>query len=323
MNYYQDYLREQEKDPDSRPRSRRAAGIKRRNERAEVSATLAESSENTEDGFNPSFHASRHEREWILTYLGPFYNDHIITDVLRQVKGGKEATVYCCQADPVTGTELIAAKVYRPRMFRNLRNDALYREGRAVLNDQGKGVRGRREALAMHKRTDFGQGLLHTAWLVNEYETLRVLYDAGGDVPRPFAYNDNAILMEYCGEAGRPAALLHEVRLPPDEALPLFDRLMKNVALMLAHEQVHGDLSAHNVLYWEGTIKIIDFPQAVNALQNPHALELLTRDIERLCQYFARYGITANAPQIARDLWRRYILADNDAEPLVGTRSAL
>ena len=100
MNYYQDYLREVERDPDSRPRSRRAAGIKRRNERAEAARLLVEFSDNTEGGFKPSFHASRHEREWILTYLGPFYNDHVIIDVLRQVKGGKEATVYCCRATP-------------------------------------------------------------------------------------------------------------------------------------------------------------------------------------------------------------------------------
>src|SRR5690349_2292034 len=55
-------------------------------------------------GFTPSFasmssaknHLSKHEREWITIYLGAFYDDHLITDVLRRVKGGKEATVYCC-----------------------------------------------------------------------------------------------------------------------------------------------------------------------------------------------------------------------------------
>jgi RIO kinase 1 len=92
--------------------------------------------------FNPSLNASRHERDWILNYLGPFYDDEHITDVLRKVKGGKEATVYCCAAHPGTGLELIAAKVYRPRMFRNLRNDARYRQGRQILDEQGKAVLG-------------------------------------------------------------------------------------------------------------------------------------------------------------------------------------
>ena len=72
------------------------------------------------------------------------------------------------------------------------------------------------------------------------------------------------------------------------------------MALMLAHEQVHGDLSAHNILYWEGVSEIIDFPQAVHALQNPDALTLLTaRCRADLCQYFARYGVTADGAQIA------------------------
>src|SRR5207253_10395449 len=48
------------------------------------------------NGFNPTFSSSRHEREWILTYLSGFYDDQLITDVLRQVKGGTEAQVYCC-----------------------------------------------------------------------------------------------------------------------------------------------------------------------------------------------------------------------------------
>jgi catechol 2,3-dioxygenase-like lactoylglutathione lyase family enzyme len=45
-----------------------------------------------------------------------------ILDVLRRVKGGKEANVYCCRTHPSTGVDLLAAKLYRPRMFRNLRS---------------------------------------------------------------------------------------------------------------------------------------------------------------------------------------------------------
>src|SRR5205085_7289278 len=87
----------------------------------------------TEAVFNPTFLSSKHEREWILNYLGHFYDDKQISDVLSRVKSGKEATVYCCAAHPGTGLELIAAKVYRPRMFRQLRNDSRYRQGRSYL----------------------------------------------------------------------------------------------------------------------------------------------------------------------------------------------
>ena len=35
----------------------------------------------------------------------------------------------------------VAAKVYRPRMFRQLRNDKMYRQGRTVLKQSGKAVK--------------------------------------------------------------------------------------------------------------------------------------------------------------------------------------
>lgn len=275
---------------------------------AEVKTGLAADDKANAQEFRPSFTGSKHERQWIVEYLGPFYEDHVITDVLRPVKGGKEATVYCCRANPALGVELIAAKVYRPRMFRQLRNDAVYRKGREVIGEEGKEVRGRREALAMMKKTGFGQVLRHTTWLTNELQTLKQLHAAGADVPKPFASSDNAILMEYVGDEKFPAPALNHVRLSAREAQSLFDRIIHNVALMLAHDRVHGDLSAYNVLYWNGEIKIIDLPQAVNPYVNPEAFHILARDVERVCDYFARYGIHANAKQLTRDLWNHDIL---------------
>ena len=84
-------------------------------------------------GFQTTYRPSRYEAGWLLSSLYSFYNEGLITDVLALVKGGKEASVYCCQAHPATGLDLLAAKVYRPRMFRNLRNDKMYRQGREIL----------------------------------------------------------------------------------------------------------------------------------------------------------------------------------------------
>lgn len=275
---------------------------------AELAPAPAEPVQATAHAFRPLFTGAKHERQWIMEYLGPFYDDHVITDVLRQVKGGKEATVYCCRAHPAIGVELIAAKVYRPRMFRQLRNDAVYRKGREVIDKEGKEARGRRENLAMQKKTAFGQVLRHTTWLANEFQTLRRLSAAGADVPKPFARSDNAILMEYLGDKTFPAPALSQVRLEPHAAHVLWQRLMDNLELMLAHDCVHGDLSAYNVLYWNGEVKIIDLPQAVNPYVNPEAFVLFGRDVERVCQYFDRYGVNSNPGQIARDFWARHVL---------------
>lgn len=276
---------------------------------------LAEEADAGRKGFYPTFSSSRHERQWILTYLGPFYEDKVIDDVLRQIKGGKEANVYCCGANPATGVDLLAAKVYRPRAFRNLRNDALYRRGREIIGDEGKQVRGRREKLAMQKKTEFGQELRHTTWLANEFETMQRLHAAGADVPKPFARSDNVIIMEFLGEERFPAPTLNRVRLTPHAARKIFDRLIENVELMLANDCIHADLSAYNVLYWGGQAKIIDLPQAVNPYVNPEALALLTRDVERLCDYFARYGIECDGARLAHDLWNSRVLHLVSREP--------
>jgi RIO kinase 1 len=260
--------------------------------------------------FRPTFAASRFERAWLLEHLGPFYEDHFIADILHQVKGGKEASVYCCAADARMGIELIAAKVYRPKIFRTLKNDAQYRQGRVALDDQGNEVRGRRESLAMRQKTRFGQDLLHAAWLANEFQTLLTLHAAGVEVPRPIAQGNNTILMEYVGEAGQPAPTLNQVALEPGKARPIFDRVVHNAELMLAHGCVHADLSAFNILYWEGDIRIIDLPQAVSPYKNPDAFKLFERDVTRVCEYFAQYGIETNAAQLARQVWKRNVQRD-------------
>ncbi len=258
-----------------------------------------------ETDFRPTFAASKFERAWILEYLGPFYEDHFIADVLRQVKGGKEATVYCCQADARMSIELIAAKVYRPKIFRTLKNDAEYRQGRAVMDEEGFVVRGRRQKLAMKKKTHYGQELLHAAWLETEYKMLCRLHAAGADVPKPIAQGTNTILMEYLGDEGMPAPTLNTVDLPRGEAQNLFDRVIHNAELMLRQNCVHADLSAFNILYWEGDIRIIDLPQAVDPYVNPKAFQMFERDLLRVCQYFRRYGIDTNPRQLAREMWKR------------------
>jgi len=248
-----------------------------------------------ETEFNPTFHASRFERAWILEYLGPFYADHYIADVLRQIKGGKEATVYCCLADPRMGLRHVAAKVYRPQVFRALKNDAEYRQGRTMKDEENQALRGRREKLAIQKKTGFGNELLHNAWLANEYEALVKLHAAGADVVQPIAQGGNVILMEYFGEAQLPAPTLNTVRLERDEAQALFERIVYNIEVMLAHAIVHADLSAFNILYWDGDIRLIDFPQAVSPYVNPRAFQMFERDVTRVGEYFARYGVNADA----------------------------
>jgi RIO kinase 1 len=264
-----------------------------------------------EQAFRPTFTSSRHEREWILSFIGPFYVEQMISDVIARVKGGKEANVYCCTAFPGLGVELVAAKVYRPRMFRSLRNDALYREGRSVLDNDGKNVLTDKDLHAVQRGSSYGKKLSHTSWLGHEYHTLEILHGAGADVPKPFAVRNNTILMEYLGEAYTAAPTLNEVHLATKvEAKRLYERLLHNVEIMLANQRIHGDLSAYNVLYWQGEFRIIDFPQAVNPADNRSAFSILQRDLTRLCQYFERYGIHSRPEALAHRMWSKHGYGD-------------
>ena len=266
--------------------------------------------------FDFTYQASRHERQWLLQSLGNFYEHHWIRDVLRQVKGGKEASVYLCESEPdaseevLTGQqtlpELVAAKVYRPRMLRTLKNDALYREGRSDLDSEGHEIFDDRMLRAIRARTAYGQELRHTSWLEHEFTALQALSQAGADVPVPYASDANAILMTYIGEDGLPAPVLASVHLARTEAQALFQRTLRNIEIMLSRNIIHGDLSAFNILYWDGAITLIDFPQVVHPEQNRSAFRIFERDVLRICEYFSRQGVRTQPRRLAADLWTSY-----------------
>lgn len=238
------------------------------------------------------------EQTNVPSVLAPFYDDFLIDELLYVVKSGKEATVYACKAHPSTGVELLAAKVYRGRNDRSFRNDAVYQEGRYIAD--------KRLRKAFAKKSNKGKQVQFATWVTSEYVTLETLHATGSDVPRPYAQAEGAILMEYVGDADGPAPPLRGVRLQPEEVGPLFERLLHNIALWLAAGWVHGDLSAFNVLYWEGGVKVIDFPQAVEAQVNRNAFALLERDVSNICTYFARYGLVRDPARLAHELWRRH-----------------
>jgi len=172
----------------------------------------------------------------------------------------------------------------------------------------------------MAKRTDYGLELQHASWIAHEYKTLQVLCEAGLDVPRPLAIANNsdqdhpgapatasnAILMSYIGGEDLPAPTLNSVSLGEVEAQRLFERVLYNIEQMLAHRRIHADLSAYNILYWDGEITLIDFPQAIEPEANRSAYRIFERDVTRVCEYFSRQGVPSNPPQLAASLWQAH-----------------
>lgn len=266
-----------------------------------------------EGGFETTYKPARHETVWLYDSIKTFYQQAMITDVLSAVKGGKEASVYRCLAHESIEDEFLACKVYRPRMFRNLRNDQMYREGRQVLTESGRPVDARdvRTIRAIGKKSAYGQQVAHTSWLMYEFNAMKALHQAGANVPEPIAAGENAILMTYIGDEHMPAPPLHTVALEPHEVKPLFNETIRNINLMLQLGMIHGDLSEYNILYWGGEITLIDFPQVVDVESNPNASTILKRDIERICQYFNQFGLNVDPDQIHEALWGEYGVIDD------------
>ena len=116
------------------------------------------------------------------------------------------------------------------------------------------------------------------------------------------------MLLEFIGEAGKPAPQLSRMQLSPAEAGALFEQALRNIEVMLACHVVHGDLSAYNMLY-TGENCALSICRRRWTLSNANASVLLTRDVANVCHYFASQGADAEPGSFAAELWDLYTQA--------------
>jgi len=224
--------------------------------------------------------------------LQPLIDDGVIDEVLLSLKSGKEATVYVVRS----GTQMRCAKVYRNMAQRSFQKRAQYQEGRKV--------RGSRQARAISKSTSFGRAEQEAAWKNAEVDALYQLVAAGVRVPRPHGYFDGVLIMELVTDMdGNPAPRLGEVELSPETAREYHDFLIRQVVRMLCIGLIHGDLSEFNVLVAPDGPVIIDLPQVVNAAGNNAALAMLQRDVNNLRATLGRFAPELLASEFAREMW--------------------
>jgi RIO kinase 1 len=163
--------------------------------------------------------------------LQPLIDDGVIDEVLRSLKSGKEATVYTVR----TGNQIRCAKVYRDMGQRSFQKRAQYQEGRKV--------RGSRQARAMAKSTRFGRKEAESSWKNTEVDALYKLVEAGVRVPKPYGYFNDTLVMELVTDAaGDPAPRLGEVDLTPELAREYHTFLIRQVVRMLPDELTIGRL---------------------------------------------------------------------------------
>jgi RIO kinase 1 len=211
-----------------------------------------------------------------LAYL---VEEGVIDAVHSRLMSGKEATVYVVERAGFLG----AAKVYRARDDRTFKKVSSYTEGR----NQTRNTRDRR---AMDKKTSYGRGLLEEGWQDMEFRALRVAFDAGVRVPEPFFLYENVLFMELVVDAaGAPASRLADFDYAPEKATELHLEIFLQVKALLETGQIHGDLSAYNVLMSAQGPTIIDLPQVVDVSKNNNARHILGRDLRNVTEHLARF----------------------------------
>ncbi|WP_245627374.1 serine protein kinase RIO [Kribbia dieselivorans] len=233
--------------------------------------------------------------DWVNPDLGAVDED------LGILRSGKEADVHLVRRwtpgrpdEPVT----MAAKRFRSSEHRLFHRDAGYLEGRRVRRS--------RETRAMARRTDFGRELIGAQWAMAEFATLSRLWEQGLAVPYPVQLRGTEILLEFItGPDGEAAPRLAQTR-PPREMLPeLFEQIRAFMLTLATLGWAHGDLSPYNVLLAGASsadLVVIDWPQVVDVIGNPHGPEFLERDARTMGEWFTRRGFEVDHGELFGDL---------------------
>lgn len=225
--------------------------------------------------------------------LQELFERGFIQDVVWQLQQGKEATVYVATSEQ----GLVAVKVYADIRARSFRNDSVYREGRFIADS--------RIEKAIQDRTNAGINAQLVLWVEQEYMELHSLHHHGIAVPKPIARNGNVILMEFIGTEEGAAPRLSDVHLSRDDARSAFEQA-RNILLGFAKlGRVHGDFSTFNLLWHEGKVYAIDFPQMIRFRENPQADALLRRDVRGMLKTFSKLGMVAEEEALYREALRQ------------------
>jgi RIO kinase 1 len=230
-------------------------------------------------------------------------------EVLGLLKTGKEAEVFIVERRTLDGdhAELLAHKRYRPMKVgkgeiqglgftrsRTFTNDVLYHEGRRL--------RYSRDQRAVERMTDYGKNLLAERWPGQEMDTLQRAFDAGVTVPYPVEFTGDGMLMQLLGDEDGAAPRLVNARLTTHDLAAAYDQLLQELSALTRASLVHADLSPFNVLWWQDRLWLIDFPQAVDLINNPHGFDMLHHDVVTMCTWFARRGVDANGEAVFAEL---------------------
>jgi RIO kinase 1 len=121
-------------------------------------------------------------------------------------------------------------------------------------------------------------------WVQREFRNLMIAREVI-KVPKPIAFKDNILLMEFIGLHDPAPELKNH---PAKDPKKFFDKVIVNMKKLFSVGLIHGDLSPFNILNHDEEPVFIDFSQGTMK-DASNAKELLRRDVKNICIYFRKY----------------------------------
>jgi len=184
-------------------------------------------------------------------------------DLESTISVGKEANIFT--AGTKSGGRIIV-KIYRlencnfGKMYEYLSRDPRY--------------------TSLNKKTR----LIIFAWTQREYRNLMLAREVI-KVPKPIAFKDNILLMEFIGGEYAAPELKDS---PPKDPKKFYKKVLGNMQKLFKIGLIHGDLSPFNILNHDEEPIFIDFSQStMNTGDN--ARELLERDLKNIHHHFRKF----------------------------------
>lgn len=129
-------------------------------------------------------------------------------------------------------------------------------------------------------------------WVQKEYKNLQTATESGVRVPRPFAFSENVLIMEYIGTPPAPAPTFAETEVDEDDyrwTIETVKLLYRSAGL------VHADLSEFNIFKLDKERVLFDMGSAV-LTTHPEAREFLLRDVTNIGRFFRKRAVASQEP---------------------------
>lgn len=176
---------------------------------------------------------------------------------------GKEANVFTARRED---DSFVVVKIYR------VENGNFNKMYRYISGDK------RFDTIQNHRRK------IVFSWVKREYRNLMLARDHV-NVPTPYEFKDNILVMELIGDR-RIAPQLKDAY--PDNDDMFFKRSIRQIRGLIKAGLVHADLSQFNILNFKDKPVFIDMGQAT-PLDSMNASDLFERDLRNFKKFYSKF----------------------------------